>query len=277
MLAGDPAWVEQSISSYYGLVRRIVVSYDRSHNSWSGDPLSVREALRRIRAADPDKKVIMLPGDHADSSKPALTNETHQRRVALDAASEGADWVLQLDTDEIMPSPAVFARHLRIAEDRGAEAVDYPSRLMYARSHTGVFLEMCGRFWTTQSAYPGPLAVRAGTELTHARQAATTPTYRVDVAAWNTDPVASWTKPVHAVIRVQDAVIHMSWVRTHTQMAEKSRVSGHASAHDWRREIAAWKWRSRHPYLAAAAAPLTRAPTSRFKVVRLPAYAFTSP
>ena len=39
---GDPAWIAQSIGSYYHLVDRIIVSYDRSGRSWAGHPFSVR-------------------------------------------------------------------------------------------------------------------------------------------------------------------------------------------------------------------------------------------
>jgi hypothetical protein len=277
VLAGDPAWIEQSVQSYYGLVDRLVVSYDRSHRSWSGHPLSVQESLSRLQAIDPDGKLVLLPGDHTDPSRPPLATETEHRQAALDAASDGADWVIQLDTDEIMASPRVFTLQLHDADRRAARALDYPSRLFYARSKSGVFLETCGRWWTTQAAFPGPLAVRAGTPLTHARQASTSPTYRVDVAAWNTDPMAPQSKPVHAIIHPRDAVLHMSWVRTPQQMAEKSRVSGYASAHDWDREITAWVRRSRHPHLAALAAPFARDPIRRFRVAHLAEFAEVPP
>ena len=66
VLAGDPAWVPESLGSYYGLVDRIVVSYDRSGRSWSGARLSIDAALRRIAEFDVDGKTVLLPGDHAD-------------------------------------------------------------------------------------------------------------------------------------------------------------------------------------------------------------------
>ena len=139
-------------------------------------------------AADPQGKILMLPGDHSDPDRFVLDVETEHRQSALDAASEGADWVIQLDTDELLPSPSAFAAQLALAEQRGADALEFPARIIYARTPSGRFLEQCGRLWTAQSAYPGPVAVRAGTRLSHARQAAGSPMHRVDVAPWNTDP-----------------------------------------------------------------------------------------
>jgi hypothetical protein len=277
VLAGDPAWVPESIGSYYGLVDRIVVSFDRDGRSWSGAPLSTDRALERIRAADPDGKVVLLAGDYADPSRFAMRLETEQRQAALDAASEGADWVLQLDTDEIVPNPALFADFIGRARDHAAEALEFPARVLYARARDGVFLEQCGRFWGWQAAYPGPVAVRAGTTLSFARQSASAPLYRVDVAPWNTDPAHPRWAPVHATIDPRDAILHMSWVRTEAQMAEKAVVSGHASRRDWDRELRTWRTRARHPLRTAAAAPFTRDPVQRFRMTRLPAFADVEP
>jgi hypothetical protein len=277
VLAGDPAWVGESIASYYSLVDRIVVSYDRANRSWAGHPLSVEESLRRIAVADPDGKTTLLPGDHSHAGRPTMHTETEQRQAALDAASVGADWVIQVDTDEIVTSAATLRRHLELAEQRAAEALAFPLRDVYARTSSGRFLEHCGRFWTTQAAYPGPVAVRAGTRLSVARQAGTAPLYRVDVAPRNTDPAHPFDAPVHAVIPRADAILHMSWVRTESQMAEKRIVSGYAGGRDWDRDLARWRRRSRHPWFTSAGAPFARDPFGRFRVIELPRFAEQGP
>ena len=207
----------------------------------------------------------------------AMRLETDQRQTALDAASEGADWVIQLDTDEIVPSPSVFAGLIERADDHAAQALEYPARVFHARAADGAFLEHCGRLWGWQAAYPGPVAVRAGTALSFARQAATAPSYRVDLAPWNTDPAHPHNAPVHHVVHPRHALLHMSWVRTEAQMVEKSVVSGHAGARDWDRELSTWRWRASHRRLAALAAPVTRDPSQRFRVSRLPEYADVEP
>jgi hypothetical protein len=277
VLAGDPAWVGRSLRSYYGLVDRIVVSYDRSGRSWAGHPMSVEESLSRISAADPDGKTILLPGNHAYADRPPMETETEQRQAALDAASAGADWVLQIDTDEIVSAPRTITHHLERADQRAAEALAYPLRDIYARTPSGRFLEHCGRFWSTQAAYPGPVGVRAGTTLQAARQPTTSHAYRVDVSARNTDPAHPFDAPVHAVVRPVEAILHLSWVRSEAQMAEKRVVSGYAGNRDWDRDLARWRGRSRHPWVTAAGAPLARDPFGRFRVVDLPELAGEQP
>ncbi|WP_353808028.1 hypothetical protein [Agromyces sp. SYSU T00194] len=277
VLAGDPAWVAQSIGSYYDVVERIVVSYDADGRAWGGAPLSVEEALGRMRAADPDGKLVFRPGDHSDASREVMAVETEHRQAALDAASEGADWVLQLDTDEIVPSVGVLLDHLAEADRRAAEALAFPMRNFHARTADGAFLEHCGRFWTAQAGFPGPVAVRAGTRLTLARQAADTPVHRVDMSPRNTDPAHPFGTPVHAVIPPRDAIIHMSWVRTERQMAEKRITSGYAGERDWDRDLRRWRRRAAHPRRTMLAAPFARNPFGRFRVTRLPEFAGIEP
>lgn len=268
VLAGDPAWAAQSLRSYYGLVDRVFVSFDAAKRSWAGLPLRVDDAIGVLRSQDPEGKLVMLPGSHTDPSRHNLEMETEQRQYALDAASEGSNWVLQLDTDEVMLSPGTFAAHMRSADNRCAEALYYPLRDFYQVLPDGRYLEHCGRLWTTQSAYPGPLAVKGGTRLNHCRQTAA-PGYRVDVSWRNTDPWRPYTTTVHAVIRPEEAVAHMSWVRTDQEMAAKTATYGHADAYNWQREIYQWKWRQRHPYLTAVTTPLQRNPLRRFRISRL--------
>lgn len=270
VLAGDPAWAEVSIGSYYAMVDRIVVSFDRSHRSWSGHPLSVEASLERITAADPDGKLVLLPGDHVMTSERSLmATETAQRQAALDAASDGADWVIQLDTDEVVTDPRALLGSIDEADAHGASALDYPLRTVYAAARGGRYLEQCGRFWTPQAAYPGPIAVRAGTRLDVARQAGAATRYRVDMAARNTDPAQPRGIRVDAAVPASAAILHLSWVRTESQMAEKRRVSGYAGNRDWDRDLERWRRRARHPWLTAAGAPFA-GPWQRYRTVRLP-------
>lgn len=267
VLAGDPAWIPRSVGSYYDLVETIVVSYDRRHRSWSGAPLSVGAALDRLRSLDRDGKLRLLPGDHSDPGAKVLTNETEQRRQALEVAGEGADWVLQLDTDEILLDRAAFLAALAAGDRSGAAGLDYPLRDFYQRVGPGTFLEHCGRFWTDRAAYPGPVAVRAGTPLSHCRQTRE-PLYRVDFRTRNTDPWHPSDVPVHRVVARSQAIAHMSWVRSPEQMREKSVTSGYAAARDWSRELPRWERRGRHPWLTALSAPVRRREENRFRLAR---------
>lgn len=268
VLAGDPAWATESLRSYYHLVDRVIVSHDRGHRSWAGHPMAVEESLAALRKADPDDKIRVLPGHWSDPDRPILEVETEQREAARLAAAESADWVLQFDTDEVLLSPSTFLAQLREADRRGADALHYPLRNFYKRLSDDRFLEKCGPFWTTQASYPGPLAVRSTTHLTHCRQAAAA-TYRVDFRPWNTDPSHPSGARVHAVIRPDEGVAHLSWVRTPEQMAAKALISGYAPERNWDRDVREWEWRGRHPRLAALGSALSRDRWNRVRIARL--------
>src|SRR4051794_39995802 len=45
LLAADPAWIELSVTSYYPLVSRIIVSYDERGLGWTGIDIPVQECL----------------------------------------------------------------------------------------------------------------------------------------------------------------------------------------------------------------------------------------
>lgn len=269
VMLADPSFLTASIRAYYALVDRIVVSYDENGRSWTGTPLPVDDALALVRAIDTDRKCELHPGDYARDGHDAMDNDTHQRREALAAASAGADWVLQLDTDEVLPRPDVFLRTLAHADQAGAHALEYPSRWLYTRVGARRFLESGSRLWGPASSYPGPLAVRAGTALVHARQA-DVPLYRADVRAWNTDPAHPRDALVHEVVPFDAAVLHYSWVRSPAFIARKVGWSGHTAELRATGEYGRWLRASRHPVRTVLMAPLRRSGRS-FRIVSAPA------
>lgn len=268
VLAGDPAWARESLQSYYHLVGRVVVAFDRDQRSWAGHALPVKESIRELRSADPEGKVIFLPGRFSDPDRFVLTVETEHRQAALDAASEGCDWVLQLDADEIVLDPESLIRHIEAADAENYDALDYPLRDFYQSLGRGRFLEHSGRWWTMRANYPGPVAVRAGTKLDHCRQARVN-VFRVDLAEQNTDPFHPPSAPVHAVIRPSEGIAHMSWVRTVNEMKVKARTSGYSSSRNWPRELASWGWRQHHPVATALSTPLRRNNLEWFRISSL--------
>lgn len=268
VLAADPAFLTASLRAYYPTVDRIVVSFDQDHRSWSGRPLPVAECLAAVRALDVDGKCTLAPGAYSRPDEPPLDSETIQRQKALDLASDGADWVLQLDTDEVIPHLAPFLGAIDRADAAGARALHYPSRWLYTRVGEGRYLETSTRWGRSVSHYPGPLAVAAGTTLTHCRQAEDAPHYRIDVRPWNTDRNHPRDAIVHEVVAPRDAVLHFSWVRSAETMRDKFAWSGHADQFTVPAVYRRWAWRSRHPRLTAAMS-LVR-PADHYRVVRLP-------
>ncbi|GAA1988053.1 hypothetical protein GCM10009718_27010 [Isoptericola halotolerans] len=264
VLAADPHFLAASLRSYYDRVDRVVVSYDRSSTSWTGTSLPVDECLRIIKAVDVDGKCVLAPGDFWNPDAEPIANDTAQRQTALDQAGDGADWVLQLDTDEIMPAPGTFLAMVDEAEDVGADALEYPARWLYSRVGDapggGRYLEASTRFWRPAASFPGPLAVRPGVTLDCARQSSAAVHFRVDLRPWHTDRVQAYERPVHAVIPVSDAVVHYSWVRPDEQMRRKFGWSGHAAAYSQPAVYAKWVARTRRPWRAVLATPVRRHP-----------------
>ena len=249
VLAADPWWLEESVGSYYDIVDRIVVSYDEDSLSWTGTPLPVAECLDRLRAVDRLGKLDFRPGRFFREDRTALENDTAQRQVALDQASEGADWVIQLDTDEVLLDADSLLDAIDEAESRGCAAVEYPARYLYSRSRSGWMLETTRPFWRRRAGYPGPVVIRPGATLVHCRQSPL-PVLRVDIAPTNTDPTHPADAIVHRVVRPDQAILHYSWVRDDDYMTRKAAWSGHSDTYTkW---LDAWRWRTRHPALAVA-------------------------
>ncbi len=276
ILAADPAWIEASVLSYYGWVDRIVVSYDGQGLGWTGVPIDVDQCLRRLRAIDRDGKLDYRPGHFA---RPAcfdrpFENDTHQRQVALDQARAGADWVLQLDTDEVIADAAVFRRCLAEADGAGLAAMNYPAIWLYARAAGRWYLEHCRRGWRRAAGYPGPLAVRADATVDHARRIAGPDAayFHVDVSARSTLLAFPNGIAVDRVIRADEAVFHFSWVRSEAWLRRKFSTWGHARDGDWASELNRWVRSSRHPIAATLYSQLGRGDGKRpLRLVRVPA------
>jgi hypothetical protein len=269
VLIADPSFLRASLLAYYPFVDRIVLSYDRNAVSWTGTPLPIRQCLDIVRDIDVDGKCVDVPGYFARPDHDPLDNDTYQRQAALDAASVDADWVVQLDTDEVMLDPAAFFRSLARADEAGAGGLDYPARWLYSRPAAGRYLEQTRRFWRIAASYPGPLAVRSGTRLKLARQA-DVPLYRVDFAPRNTDPWHPRDAVVDEVIAQDEAVMHFSWVRDPAAMLRKAGWSGHTEEMKRPAVYRRWAWRTRHPRITVAASLLRRQQGGWYRLSQVP-------
>jgi len=277
LLAADPAHIEKSVASYYRAVEKIIVSYDENGHGWTGEPIAIRTCLDRLRVIDAAGKMRFVPGSYFRPEHSPIDNDTFQRQCAFDIAGEGADWVIQLDTDEALPDLTEFMTCLLEANKLGLAGMDYPARWLYckvgrtSRSGADHYLESCGRFWQIAAGYPGPVAVRPGAKFTCARQC-NAALYRVDFSHRNTDPWHDASAPIHRVIRADQGIHHYAWVRDADQLASKAKTSGHAYELDWQTELRDWEWCRRFPLLAALRTPfLPRKHRRQLRLVRLPA------
>ena len=262
IMAADPAWIESSVLSYYDKIEKLVVSYDENSTSWTGERLDVEQCLRRLKAIDSKGKMVFVPGHYARLEHEPLENDTYQRQCALDEAAPGADWVLQLDTDEVLGDPDEFLSCLREADEKGFGAMSYPSRWLYKRIGYRHYLEQCSRFWRTVGAYPGPIAVKNGTRLKLARQAET-PSFYVDFRFKSTDFSGPPDTVVHRVIKPGQAIMHYSMVRNEQELRHKTKTWGHSNERNWNPDIERWAWSGRHPLLAMLVTPLVRNSSTR--------------
>jgi hypothetical protein len=270
VLAADPSWSEESVRSYYDLVDRIVVSYDETGTSWSGTPMPSEEALRRLRSVDVAGKMEFAPGRFYRPGHHPLENDTHQRQTALAQAGTDADWVIQLDTDEVLADPDEFLSCLHRAVAGGYTGLEYPARVIYQHVRDDWYLEGCSRHWSVAAHYPGPVAVRRDANLVMARQA-DVQLFRVDFRRHNTDRAHPADAPIHRVVRPAQGILHYSWVRSDESMAAKSRASGHSGDFDWDPVIAQWRDFRDHPVRAMLGTPLRRGPRKRLvRLARLP-------
>jgi hypothetical protein len=279
VLLADPVYLHESLVSYYDIVERIVVAYDEDAVSWTGERLDLEQARSTVERLDHHHKIRWLPGRfHGDSSP--LDLETSERNAAISALGDSVDWVFQIDTDEVVASPARLVESVRRADAHGLSAVEFPARWLYGHVGGRRYLERCRRLWGVSAGFPGPIAVRAGTTLRLARQC-DAPVWRVDFRPRNTDPAHPWNARVDESIDPDEGLWHFSWVRSEQQMRKKASTSGHAAEFDWDGEIDRWLWRCRHPRLTTLGTPFRSHPSivgapTWLRTARLPAHLGTA-
>ena len=251
VLAADPTWIEASVLSYYDMIEELVVSYDRNGRGWTGAAVPIDACLERLRAMDTMKKMRFVPGDFFREGRSPMDNDTFQRQCALDEASTGADWVLSLDTDEVLPKPTALRRVLERSEELAIAAVEWPMRVLYQRTRSGEFLEVCAADGQDRFDYPGPIATRPGERLKDARRTCDKflrPIVRGDNRSLQISRPAEVGLEIREVLLdPEEAIVHNSWARSPANIRSKIRSWGHANGlRSWK--YYAFRW-SAAPYV----------------------------
>ena len=228
VLLADPAWVTRSISSYYPNVKRLIACYDRDSLSWSGQRVDVKACIELVRSIDTERKVVFVPGRFSDPDANPLELDTRQRQVALDAASDRADWVLQLDTDEVVTDWPLMMDRLQACDNAGLRALWYPQRTIYARASKHIYFEAASRRFRSHSGHPGAVLVRPGTRLILARQD-DSPRVLLRIGRRAPD------------VPKRSCIVHLTWIRSREAMLFKASTSGHSGDFDWAPRLAAWQ------------------------------------
>jgi hypothetical protein len=227
VLAADPNWIQASVLSYYNWIDEIVVSYDSAGLSWTGYPIPIKECLDKLVAIDPDHKMRFLAGNYHSKERTPLENDTYQRQCAVDYFGQRADWILQIDTDEVVPSATAIVECLkRVPADR--MAVDWPMRAFFQRAGRRKFLEVTTFFRRQLSEYPGAIATRPGARLERAR-INSMPTWVCGIQRRPYNPLSDARLLADEVIPASFAILHLSWVRSPEDIQRKTRSWSHAT------------------------------------------------
>jgi hypothetical protein len=227
VFAADAEFVERSVASYYDLVDRLVVSYDESGRAWNGARIDVEDCLGRLRGLD---KVELCGGSFCRPDLAPMAAETAQRTDALAAAADGADWVLQIDADEVLPDASALLAALRAAGELGLPAVEWPMRVLFRSLGRGRYLEVCDVDGGDRYEYPGAIAVRPGTPLAHARRV-DSPFLRVvvngDERSLQVARPAAENETRLELLGPQQAILHYSWAGSRARIRSKVDSWGH--------------------------------------------------
>jgi hypothetical protein len=218
VLAADPTWLPQSVGAYYPYIGKLVVSYDVRSRGWTGAPTAVAECVGLLEALDVEGKIEWMPGDFSNPSAGSyMERETSQRQSALEVAARDADWILQIDTDEVLPDWSALRGVMDRAEASGVSAVEWPMRMLFRRLSRRRFLEVATISRTTHFEYPGPVAVRANAELMDARRANgeyLRPVVEGDTSSLQIRRLPAETEHRSVVLTPDQAIWHNSWARS---------------------------------------------------------------
>lgn len=231
LLAADPTWIATSLQAYVPFIDKLVVSFDERHLGWTGSQVAVEPCLAAIRKLDSDGKTEFAPGDfRAMPGESLLEAETRQRKVAFTQAAAGADWVLQIDSDEVLPRWDALVDVLVEADRLGLSAVEWPMRILYRRLRDGRYLEVVTDRGTPHYEYPGPIAVRPHVLPIDCRRVPG-PFLRPVVAGdlWSLQVQQAPGSDEHRVdlSDPSDAIWHNSWARASADVRAKVRSWGH--------------------------------------------------
>ncbi len=261
VLAADPAWIEHSVLSYYDIVDEIVVTYDQNFRGFTGVAIPVEECLERLMAIDRDKKMRLLGGDFCrDSEHEPMAREVYQRQTAMADIGDTADWILQIDTDEVVPNPSRLVSMLKYATDLGFTSIEWPMRLIFQNLPDGRFLEVCQTDGAGHFEYPGPIALRPGAQPAHGRRAHGS--FLRATVSGDQQSLQISRPNEDGEERVEfcdpnDAIIHFSWARTPEQMRLKLSTWAHSAGIRswlyyylrWRTAPYVWQWHHDfHPF-----------------------------
>jgi hypothetical protein len=232
VLASDPTWLRSSVARYYHLLDVLVVSASATGTGWTGRPIAVNDCIAAIETLD-QRKIATVVRGHFHSPENPMAAETQQRQHAIDAVNaldSDLDWILQIDTDEVVPSAERLLELFELADERGANAVEWPMRVFYRRLRGGRYLQVVNADGSDHFEYPGPIAIRARSPVTEARQTAERflrPLVEGDHQSLQITRPAGPQEIRETCLTGNDAILHNSWARPRADVWRKISSWGH--------------------------------------------------
>lgn len=113
-VAYDWEFLQYSLPALYDHVTAICLSVDADCKSWNGNSFSFdKEGLDKlVQQVDTAGKIKILRESFYSPERTPIENECYQRKRMAEALGK-ADWIVQIDTDEIMINPTAFITELK--------------------------------------------------------------------------------------------------------------------------------------------------------------------
>lgn len=108
-VAYDWQLLRYALPALYDLADQICLSIDIDRKSWNGSRFEMddRALYEMIKETDAEKKVIFLEESFYKPDRSPISNECYQRKRMADVLGK-ADWIVQIDCDEIIMDKDYF-------------------------------------------------------------------------------------------------------------------------------------------------------------------------
>lgn len=115
LIAYDFEYAFHTIKSYYDIADEIILGLDHERRSFSGTiyPFDEDAFKRGLATIDRSSKIKLVEGDFHSQAHP-LANEWCERHILVNHCKPG-NWVIQIDSDEILLNPVEFAHWIHSA------------------------------------------------------------------------------------------------------------------------------------------------------------------
>ncbi len=229
MLAADPTWIYESIAAYYDFIDILVVSFDCNSKSWTGSDIPVDECRQKIREIDSRCIIVDISDDYSGSPGTPIQRDTSQRQACIDYLSTRVDWIIQIDTDELMPDiRPVLTEIQNIPEN--VDGIEWPMRVLYRQLSSNSYLGVSNLDSNPVYEYPGPIVVRKNVTLVDARRISTQvvrysvigDTSSLQLKGCHIDGIQ-----IRSTLDHSSAIVHNSWARSPKSVWRKVRSWGH--------------------------------------------------